>query len=359
MAFPFKIPKKKNSGGSDSAHEHLQSPLSRLQSHAPQLKGYGNPPNRGGASRMHAGSSWNSLRPPFRQAVQSLLGLSGPEPAANQGAAGGGSGQSQPGPRGPKRAAHRLLPPEPPQKKSSAAPPPGGLSVAAGDALSALRAQVHAGSPPAQVHAGKPPAQVHAGRPPSEPPQKKKQAPLELKRDGWRRFQEGRNQNPRPWRAPRAPAEPRGSPRNPAEPRGSPRNPGEPIVLSSEEEAEDGEQKGGGATDGEQKGGGATDGEQKGGGATDGEQKGGGATDGEQKGGGATDGEQKRGGATDGEQKGGGATDGEQPDARGAPGLQASFLQLDFVSLHAGLLSAPARGPITVTASGITIPVKG
>lgn len=36
MASPFKIPKKKQAEGSDSLH--MQSPLSRLQSAAPQLK---------------------------------------------------------------------------------------------------------------------------------------------------------------------------------------------------------------------------------------------------------------------------------------------------------------------------------
>lgn len=38
MASPFKIPKKKQPAGSDSAHMHMQSPLSRLQSSTPELK---------------------------------------------------------------------------------------------------------------------------------------------------------------------------------------------------------------------------------------------------------------------------------------------------------------------------------
>nr|XP_046237742.1 sentrin-specific protease 7b isoform X2 [Scatophagus argus] len=155
MASPFKIPKKKQTAGSDSANVHMQSPLSRIQNSTPELKsGYGNQSSRGGADRMQAGSAFGSstsrqseqCKPFFRDVVKTLLGLNSPETGASkadQRATGRGSHWSQPGQRAesssasngwrPKRASDRLLQPgassaplSPPQKKSEL----GGSSLA-------------------------------------------------------------------------------------------------------------------------------------------------------------------------------------------------------------------------------------
>ncbi|XP_076579425.1 sentrin-specific protease 7b [Chaetodon auriga] len=184
MASPFKIPKKKQTVGSDSAHVHMQSPLSRLQSASPELKCYGNQSSRGGADRMHAGNSPSSstnrrsaqCQPLFRNVVQTLLGLNSPDrrtSAANHRAAGSWSHQSQPGQRAreresssdsvangwrPKRASDRLLQPDvsseppspPPQKKKSdhcaSSPSSRSVSVESLDCLAELRSEGHAGS---------------------------------------------------------------------------------------------------------------------------------------------------------------------------------------------------------------------
>ncbi|XP_024859332.2 uncharacterized protein LOC112450165 isoform X2 [Kryptolebias marmoratus] len=172
MASPFKIPKKKHPAGSDSAHQHMQSPLSRLHDSASQFKGFGGPSRSGGADRMHAGkgSSTSGLRPPFRTVVKTLLDIHSPNgggaSAANHRPAGSRSSQSQPGQTGmsasngwrPKRASDRLLQAadssdllSPPQKKRS--PECSGpsslsknISVESVDSLAELRAEEHAGS---------------------------------------------------------------------------------------------------------------------------------------------------------------------------------------------------------------------
>ncbi|XP_041822541.1 sentrin-specific protease 7b isoform X2 [Chelmon rostratus] len=179
MASPFKIPKKKQPVGSDSAHVHMQSPLSRLQSATPGLKSYGDQSSRGGAGRMHAGNSLGSstnrqsTQPLFRNVVKSLLGLNSPDrraSTANHRATGSWRHQSQPGQRAesssacvsngwrPKRASDRLLQPDvsseplspPPQKKKSelcaSSLSTRSISVESPDSLAELRGEGHAGS---------------------------------------------------------------------------------------------------------------------------------------------------------------------------------------------------------------------
>ncbi|XP_045906320.1 sentrin-specific protease 7-like isoform X3 [Micropterus dolomieu] len=172
MASPFKIPKKKQPAGSDSSHLHSQSPLSRLQSPAPEFKGYGHQSSRGGADRMHAGNALGSSTSRQRDYVKSLLGLNSPNrgaPTANRRAPGSCGRQSQPGQRAqsssgcvsngwrPKRASDRLLPPDeasepltPPQKKKSdlRGPPLStkNISVESLDYLAELRGEERAGS---------------------------------------------------------------------------------------------------------------------------------------------------------------------------------------------------------------------
>ncbi|XP_050921777.1 sentrin-specific protease 7b isoform X2 [Lates calcarifer] len=180
MASPFKIPKKKQPAGSDSAPLHLQSPLSRLQSPASQVKGYGDQSSRRGADRVHAGNSLGSpthrqsatCKPLFRDVVKTLLGLNSPDrggaSAANHRSPGSWRSQSQAGERAesssasngwrPKRASDRLLRPEvtseclsPPQKKKSdessgSSSGTRSISVESVDSLAKLRGEVHAGS---------------------------------------------------------------------------------------------------------------------------------------------------------------------------------------------------------------------
>ncbi|XP_032412101.1 sentrin-specific protease 7-like isoform X4 [Xiphophorus hellerii] len=168
MASPYKIPKKKQPEGSDSAHIHLLSPLSRLHGSAPQ--DFGSPTRRGGSDRMHDGKppGIRATRQPFRSYVQTLLGLDrscrGGALSANHGSAGSWSSQWQQrfsNCRGSsRRASGRLLQSEdssglqsPPQMKvSSPSTPHKRISVKAVDYLEEQRAQVDAGklssSPP-------------------------------------------------------------------------------------------------------------------------------------------------------------------------------------------------------------------
>ncbi|XP_069577356.1 sentrin-specific protease 7-like isoform X2 [Brachyistius frenatus] len=170
MATPFKIPKTKRPADSDSAHIHMQSPLSRLQSFAPHLKGYRDQPGRGAAGRMHAGNALGSstdllhrttCRPLFRDVLQTMLGpIRGGASAANHRSTGSRSGQSQQGQKvepssacfsngwRPKRASDRLLSERlsPPQKKSGAVSSGQSICVEALDSLAELRGDGHAGS---------------------------------------------------------------------------------------------------------------------------------------------------------------------------------------------------------------------
>ncbi|KAK2857239.1 hypothetical protein Q5P01_005974 [Channa striata] len=176
MASPFKIPKKKHPTASDSDKQHMQSPLSRLQSPGTAVKSYGDQSNRREGDRMHAGNTFGSAtntqskpcQPLFRDVMKTLLGLNSPNTggssAANHRSPEGSSGPSQlksssdslcNGWR-PKRASDRLLQPDvaskhlsPPQKKSDL----NGLSaltksitVESVDSLADVRGEEHAGS---------------------------------------------------------------------------------------------------------------------------------------------------------------------------------------------------------------------
>ncbi|XP_078100482.1 sentrin-specific protease 7-like isoform X3 [Sander vitreus] len=318
MASSFKIPKKK---GSDSAPLHT-SPLSRLQSSAPEFKSYGHQSGRGRGGRMHAGSALGSSAgrqsaPLFRDVVQSLLGLHVPDTrAATANHSRGWSSQSQPGQRAesssscfsngwrPKRASDRLLQPavpSPPQKKRSDLCAQS-VSVEAPDSLAELRSDGHAGSlaSPAwrRGDAAKPKGNAGESSPPSgsettseddfvSPPRTRnaRRAPL----GG------GRGLDRTAWLA---------ASRNVKKV-----TPTEPIVLSSEEEEEE-EGDGGKRT--------------------------------------TQSSEQRRTQAA-------GSSEGQSEDNNPPP----SFLQLDFTSLHAGLTHAHANGKIMITENGITIPLKG
>nr|XP_033471747.1 sentrin-specific protease 7b isoform X3 [Epinephelus lanceolatus] len=176
MASPFKIPKKKQRAGADSAPLYA-SPLSCLQSSAPDPKGYQDQSSSGRADRVHAGNTQSaSCEPVFRDVVKTLLGLNcptrGASAANHRGASAasrraGWSGQSEPGQRAgssaacfsngwrPKRASDRLLqpavtsePPSPPQKKKSdlSGWQNKSISVKSLDSLAELRGEEHAGS---------------------------------------------------------------------------------------------------------------------------------------------------------------------------------------------------------------------
>ncbi|CAJ1086848.1 sentrin-specific protease 7-like [Xyrichtys novacula] len=175
MASSFKIPKKKQSAGSDSAPLFMHSPLSRLQNPAYQIKNHGDQSNQGGAYRAPK-TQESSLRNPreqsFREVVKIMLGINNPDrgsSTANQKATQSGGSKSQPGQGAgsssagltngwrPKRASDRLLEPadtsdplSPPEKKKSdsrASPPPSKrISVKSVDSLAQLRAQRPAGS---------------------------------------------------------------------------------------------------------------------------------------------------------------------------------------------------------------------
>ncbi|XP_042369082.1 uncharacterized protein LOC121962839 [Plectropomus leopardus] len=153
MASPFKIPKKKQMSAADSAPLHA-SPLSRLQSPAPNLKGYEGGFSRGGADSVHAGSRLSTpSRPFFRDYVKTLLGIKSPSggtPAANQRGCGGQRAESLSNGRWrPKRASDRLLQPaSPPQKKKTQLSGSSArrISVTSCDSLAELRGEEHAGS---------------------------------------------------------------------------------------------------------------------------------------------------------------------------------------------------------------------
>ncbi|XP_013876170.1 sentrin-specific protease 7b isoform X2 [Austrofundulus limnaeus] len=359
MASPFKIPKKKHPLGSDSAHLHMQSPLSRLHNSASQ-KGFGGPSSRGGTDRMHAGNSLGSstvgLRSPFRTVVKTLLGISssngGGASGANHRTPGSRSSQSQLDERGtsmsngwrPKRASDRLLQPtdlsehlSPPQKKKS---PECSESV---DSLAELRAEEHAGSFSSSVSQRKTesskdvkhknlsssePNQTSednlvsphrtmsdSSRPCSSssvspmkvlPSQRKtpdrrqyldlKKDVLETQRDRWRQFRERKTRSSDLHLRLKKPKQ----------------TPIEPIVLSSEEEEEEEEEHG------------------------------------------EVEKTTQSSSRVDQKENSEKLQVSTQLDAP-----PPSFLQLEFCSLHAGLMEAEANGPITITENEIIIPVKG
>ncbi|XP_070711769.1 sentrin-specific protease 7b [Pempheris klunzingeri] len=374
MASPFRIPKKKLEAGDDSAHLHLQSPLSRLHSPAPPFKSFGDPSSRGGANRVHAGTAVGSsasrrsppCKPCFRNVVTTLLGLNTPNGAgaANHRAAGSRGGQSQAGQRAeaspacisngwrPKRASDRLLrpdntpePPSPPQKKRS---PTNSVSVESLDSLAELRGEEHAGSlsssrrraesggegarrggaegkgdggnSPAAVKQQKksrcPPSRPSAGRPPPKAHERRS-----LDRTAWLAAagdpREKERERWREFRERKAPI--RSAVLRLRKPKPTPT---EPIVLSSEEE-EEGEDDGDGGASQSSRVEESCPGDCE-----------------------QAQGQQVR------------TSRGQTDDDRPPP---PSFLQLPFTSLHAGLTHADAdvNGELLITENGIMIPLKG
>ncbi|XP_058478515.1 sentrin-specific protease 7b isoform X1 [Solea solea] len=345
MASQFKIPKKKHQSESDSAHLHLQSPLSRLQCPAPNFKGYGNQPDK-----MHAGNTLGlslnrhrkSLQPPFRDKVKTLLGLNrlgrGGASAANHRAA-GSSGQraeasyslSHTNDRWrPKRASDRLLQPEassewtasPPQKKKSESSALS-ISVVAVDSLAALRGQEHAGSqrgdqsntptcpekPASSSQSSSDPvSEDHfVLRPSSSSAEKTAKVALDrrrsLNRTAWKSsdLEDARERERRRWREFKARKDV-----GHLRPRRPKHRPLEPIVLSSEEEEE-------------------------------------------------------KGGAMSSKPTKDSGLDQFSTEERGHTEellTTPSFLQLEFSSLHIGLTHANANGHTTVTGNGVTVPLR-
>ncbi|KAM4711260.1 sentrin-specific protease 7-like isoform 3-T3 [Anableps anableps] len=343
MALSFKIPKKKQPEGSDSTHIHLQSPLSRLHGSAPQVKGFGST-TRSGADRMHTGKAAGiraTYRTPFRSCVQTLLGLHSPgkggASSANQGSAGSWSSQWQRGKRAevssngrwrPKRASDRLVQPEdtsdlqpPPQKKGL----PAGLSsldktisVESRDSLGELRAEEHAGKLSSSPLQGKVDPSVNSKEKnssslgpeetsqdqfkssrrsssssmmktalsPKKAPSRTQRMDLETQRERWRRFRDRKT--------PLAVVHQRRKKSRVA--------PSEPIVLSSEEEQDDGQTS---------------------------------------------------------RQLDGAGHSGKMQVLQLLGSAPPSFLQLEFCSVHFGLMEADAGGAMTITENGITLPVKG
>ncbi|XP_047210743.1 sentrin-specific protease 7b isoform X1 [Girardinichthys multiradiatus] len=357
MALPFKIPKKKQS--EDSAHIHLQSPLSRLHGSASQA--LESPSRQAGSDRMHAGNAFGSFTPglrapcrqPFRSYVQTLLGLdssnTGGASSANHRSPGSWSSQSQQGQRGegwsngrgrPRRASDRLLQPQqtsdlqsPPQKKKSADCSAGPsslnktISVESVDCLAELRAEEHAGRLSSSALQRKADTATNgmkknssssglekiseSNRPSSSSTKKTTLSPkktpsrrqrldlkedvMETQRDRWRQF---RMKKTRPAVQHRRLKKPRLAP-------------SEPIVLSSEEEQDE----------------------------------------------------------EDGDEGQKTSQSSRRPDEAGHSGKSQvsqqlgspppSFLQLEFCSLHCGLMEAGANGSMTITENGIMLPVRG
>ncbi|XP_056286927.1 sentrin-specific protease 7b isoform X2 [Pseudoliparis swirei] len=340
MASPFKIPKKKRPVGSDSAPLHT-SPLARLQSSAPAIKSYGDQSSRGRADRVHAGSSPRA--PIFRNVVQTLLGLSG----SNRGASAANhravwSSQSQSGPRAesstsfshgwrPMTASDRLLVPDvtsacpsPPKKKKSdltAAATPR-LSVQTLDSLAELRGEGHAGSlsssplgrcESAERKQQKKNSSSSGSDQTSEddfvsPSRDSVMSPRRrsLDRRAWlsNQMNEVREKERKRWREFRG-RKTSGFHLHLKKARTSPT---EPIVLSSEEEEEEEEGDGGTQL--------------------------------------SPSGEEEQ------------PTSKGEEDENNLPRLPP-FLQLDFVSLHAGLTHADANGKMMINESGFVVPLKG
>ncbi|XP_042260171.1 sentrin-specific protease 7b [Thunnus maccoyii] len=404
MASQFKIPKKKQPEDADSAHLHMQSPLSRLQSSAPEFKGYRDQSGRGSADRMHAGSSVGSTnrqstpcKPFFKDVVKTLLGLNSPSrgaSAANHRAAGGLNHQSQKAESSsvgfsngwrPKRASDRLLQPDvtserpspPPQKKKSdssgSSQASRRISVASVDTLAELRGDEHAGSlssstwrraelksdgrnspeslknssvsgsdddfvSPSRTRNKPSPekplpssssssssssvSSVTAGPSSTATPDRRRSLertswlaassnlrgdPREKKRERWREFRERKKT-------------PNRSAVLHLRLRKAKQTPSEPIVLSSEEEEEGEDDADGGKKTSRSSG--------------------------------RPDESQN----SEHKQAQQVCPSRDEADEHTAP---PSFLQLEFVSLHAGLTHADANGKMMITENGITLPLKG
>ncbi|XP_068612499.1 sentrin-specific protease 7-like isoform X2 [Brachionichthys hirsutus] len=369
MASPFKIPKRKQAAGPDSTVVHVQSPLSRLEN----LKS-----SRVGADRMHSQNTFGPrtsrqsvpCEPIFTVTVKTLLGLGSPTGRAS--AAGRTRDQSHPRQRAetaspyfsfgwrPKRASDRLEPTiasaSPPQRRKSGlialSLNTDRLSVASLDSLAELRGERHAGSFSAsrgaaeakrnspeclnqtipslsasdrtsgddfasptgtrnKSSAGKAPKgrpSLSAGRISPRASRTERlgssgnleEDPREKERRRWAEFSEKRRPNRSCLRL-------------------RTQTPAEPIVLSSEEE-EQGEDDGGGGK-------------------------------------GPFHGSDRVEESCPGSSE---AAQGQQAcPSRGECKAPPSYLQLEFTSLHAGLMHTDANGEMMITESGITLPVTG
>ncbi|XP_037618619.1 sentrin-specific protease 7b isoform X2 [Sebastes umbrosus] len=397
MASPFKIPKKKQP--SDSAPLHT-SPLARLQSSAPEFKSYGGQSSRGRADRMHAGnSSWNRQSDPlFRNVVKTLLGLNRPNTAANhrgaaaaanhrgaaaaanhRGAAANHRGAAAANHNGwrPKRASDRLLLPDgtserpsPPQKKKKSDLPgescepsdpfsSRSISVDSLDSLAQLRGDGHAGSLSSPAVRGRtwrrrdaaaegeqqsssPSGSDQTSEDDSVSPSRNKPAVMSprtagerrrsLDRTAWITAASSSSSDSQSQRSSSSSSDLLGDLREKERERWrefrerkntvlhlrlkKPTH-SEPIVLSSEEEEEEGEDEGDGGRRTSQS-------------------------------------QLEESEPTQAQQAPSGETDEFDP-----PPPPPSFLQLDFISLHAGLTHAHANGKMMITENGVTLPLKG
>ncbi|XP_061571785.1 sentrin-specific protease 7-like [Cololabis saira] len=341
MTFPYKIPKK-TPGDRDSAHLH-SSPLSRLQSSTPQVKGYGDSSSRGGATKVHAGNGWGSSSNrlsasylPFRTVVKAVLGINESPSQSRERNESSANGWR------PKRASDRLLPPSDTHKNSSGVKSPSRTisvdSLDSLDSLSVLRAPGHAGnssvsekkdSTDRKISSDKPlgktwsssgleetredetvcPSRtrtsdvlqsssssssssmktlpsLRTSRRSLSPPEDLEEERMETQRGGGGRRRGGRTGGLNlPHKKPRT---------------------SEPIVLSSEEEEEEEEQ------------------------IIDEDQK------------------KSRTGVQSSPEK-----------MKVVSDLNSSFLQIPFSSVHAGLMKTEANGPLMISDSGITLPLKG
>ncbi|XP_054479843.1 sentrin-specific protease 7b [Anoplopoma fimbria] len=396
MASPFKIPKKKHPSASDSAPLHM-SPLTRLQSPAPEFKSYGDQSSRGRADRVHAGNSQGSSvnrrsDPLFRNVVQTLLGLNRGDSAANHrgdsaanhrgdsaanhrgdsaanhrgdSAAnhrGGWSHQSQTAGSSsasfcngwrPKRASDRLLPPDvtserpsPPQKKKSALSGSATqrVSVDSLDSLAELRGEGHAGSLSSSERWDSAERKVEQQKknssssgsdqtsdddfvsPPSNTSSVMSSSTAASRRRGLDRrawlaagssqMEDVREKERKRWREFRG-RKTRGLHLHLKKHRDAPT---EPIVLSSEEEEEEEEE--------------------------------------------GDAGHRKSQREEEESEQAPQTSEGEEEENNLPPPPPLSpppspFLQLEFISLHAGLTHADANGKITITENGLIIPLKG
>ncbi|XP_068164998.1 sentrin-specific protease 7b isoform X2 [Antennarius striatus] len=374
MAYPFKIPKRKQPAGCDSPVMHVQSPLSRLQSSTPDLKSrYGAQSSRVGADMKHSGNRQSvPCKPVFREVVKTLLELNSPTgnaSAANHRAAGRSCNQSHPRERAvssspcfsngwrPKRASDRLLQPagaseSPPQKRKSglnASLPTERLAVASSDTLAELRGERHAGSSSVRWDAAEAQSDrgnstskdefaspTRIGNKSSEDKSPKgrasvstnslrlstfvrteqlgsssdlKEDPKEDERRRWMEFRDKRRSSRSAVLHLRL--------------RKQKQNPTEPIVLSSEEEEEGEDDSDGGRR------------------SFDSSNKA----------------EESCPGSSNRMQ--GRASKDEVNEHKPPLPPPPSFLQLEFTSLHAGLMHADANGEMTITENCITLPVKG
>ncbi|XP_029942085.1 sentrin-specific protease 7b isoform X2 [Salarias fasciatus] len=306
MAAPFKIPRKKDTA--DSSRMHVQSPLSRLHSPYSHPQGYEDQSGRG--VRMHAGKAEGSSSD-----TQRFNGTGGGRgTAANHRAPQGPSGPSQQRGRSessfsngwrPKRASDRLLSPEREKSAPSGAPMDRVLSVDAVDSLAALRGAKHTGSS-SKDDQKKWGAALDENSSSEDdfrsPPRPSSSSSVSMTTGGGGSsllLEDVRERQRARWQEFREKRDRRshsGAPKHK-------RRPSEPIVLSSEDEDKDT--------------------------------------------------------TTPSGRPSGAQRSSKALKSSSFPAAAPTFLQLDFLSLHIGPMDASANGTVTISESGITIPLKG